>query len=158
MHHQPTTPPRRSQTLSLAPALAWRRSPIGAGAAVAAIGAYQRYVSPHKGYRCAWGVHTGKSTCSTWGRRVMGRFGVVVGWALLLRQFRRCQCAAAALHAQAESAQSAGAPKPGPSDKPSDPVVNEACPLWSVDGARWLWRRGGDGAGAFCCASWLLSP
>ena len=86
---------------------------------------------------------------------MIGRFGVGVGWLLLMRQFQRCQCAAEALRVQAQSVRSEGAP--GPSDKSSDPVVNEACPLWSADGAKWLWRRGGDSAGAFCCASWLLS-
>ena len=151
-------------------AMAWRRAGLDGAtgtAAVAAIGAYQRYVSPHKGFGCAWRAHTGGPSCSAWGRRVMGRFGWVMGWALLMRQFRRCQQAAAALRGQslamAETPRAVpggpGAPgAPGASgegeqtEKPNDPVVNEACPLWSkrIDG--WCWS-GRATTSAQCCAS-----
>ena len=148
--HLPVVPSGRSS-----------QPPWGAGAAVAAIGVYQRYVSPRKGYCCAWGAHTGKTTCSAWGRRVMGRYGLVRGWALLMRQFRRCHGAAQALSAAQSLAMAETPPAaPGAADllhgndgqgeKPNDPVVNEPCPLWSKGAAVW-WLRNRKLESALCC-------
>lgn len=59
-------------------------------AALAAIGIYQRYVSPHKGFCCAYRVHTGQASCSALGARVIRRFGVRHGLQLLKQRMRRC--------------------------------------------------------------------
>ena len=54
-------------------------------ATLGAIRLYQRYVSPHKGFVCAYRVHTGRCSCSALGYRAIRRFGVGKGW-LVLRQ------------------------------------------------------------------------
>jgi len=58
--------------------------------ALAAIGAYQRYVSPHKGFCCAYRAHTGGASCSTLGARVIRRHGLFTGCVLLRRRLKRC--------------------------------------------------------------------
>jgi len=65
--------------------------------AVAAIHGYRRFLSPRKGFRCAFGVHTGRGSCSGVGLRAFRRAGVLRGFGLLRRQFDRCTMAAADL-------------------------------------------------------------
>ncbi|MDC8759090.1 membrane protein insertion efficiency factor YidD [Janthinobacterium fluminis] len=59
-------------------------------AALAAISAYQRHLSPLKGYACAFRVHEGGASCSAYGRRVIARYGVARGMALLRRRLHAC--------------------------------------------------------------------
>ena len=59
-------------------------------AALFAINVYQRYLSPYKGYHCAYHVHTGCATCSRLGFRAIRRYGVVAGIALLRERLERC--------------------------------------------------------------------
>lgn len=58
--------------------------------ALAAIRAYQRWLSPHKGFVCAFRVHTGRDSCSAYGYRVISRYGVPAGMALLRRRLADC--------------------------------------------------------------------
>ncbi|MGM9482723.1 membrane protein insertion efficiency factor YidD [Roseateles sp. NT4] len=58
--------------------------------ALAAIGIYQRYVSPYKGFCCAYRAHTGGPSCSALGTRVIRRHGLLAGTVLLRRRLRRC--------------------------------------------------------------------
>ena len=67
-----------------------------ARSAVLCIEAYRRYVSPHKGYVCAYHAATGRSSCSRYAQQAIGRRGVWDGIALLRRRFERCALAAAA--------------------------------------------------------------
>lgn len=62
-------------------------------AADVAIGAYQRYLSPLKGFHCAHRVHTGRRSCSALARGVVQRLGVLALFAALPRQFERCKTA-----------------------------------------------------------------
>ena len=55
---------------------------------------YQAYLSPYKGFRCAYHAHTGRRTCSTFGFTAIDRNGVIVGLLLLRRRFRKCAHAA----------------------------------------------------------------
>ncbi len=57
------------------------------------IKAYQRFVSPHKGFCCAYRVHTGHGSCSALGYRTIRRFGVVAGIRLLRQRFLLCAVA-----------------------------------------------------------------
>lgn len=57
---------------------------------LAAIKGYQRYVSPHKGFSCAYRVHTGRVSCSALGYRAVRRFGVIAGWHLLRQRTALC--------------------------------------------------------------------
>jgi uncharacterized protein len=51
---------------------------------------YQVYVSPYKGFRCAYHARTGRRSCSTFGFAAIDRQGVIVGLLLLRRRFRKC--------------------------------------------------------------------
>lgn len=51
---------------------------------------YKRYLSPYKGFHCAYRVHTGCQSCSTLGYRAIRRYGVVDGVALLRQRLRKC--------------------------------------------------------------------
>lgn len=66
-----------------------------------AIRAYQRWISPYKGYCCAYRACTGRASCSVLGFRAVRRFGVLGGWRLIRARTRRCgevyrRCGAAA--------------------------------------------------------------
>ena len=61
--------------------------------ALFAIRAYQRYISPHKGFCCAYHAHTGYRSCSVLGYRAIRRYGVLPGVAVLQKRFKRCTAA-----------------------------------------------------------------
>lgn len=91
--------------------------------ALAAIRAYQRWLSPHKGFVCAFRVHTGRDSCSAYGYRVIQRFGVAAGLALLRRRLAGCgeqhRLHAALRHRQKSLRHQAGFCD-GPCDLPCD--------------------------------------
>ena len=59
---------------------------------------YQRWLSPYKGYSCAYRLHVGGSEgCSGYGLKVIQRYGLVTGYKLLQRRLWRCG-QVAALH------------------------------------------------------------
>jgi putative component of membrane protein insertase Oxa1/YidC/SpoIIIJ protein YidD len=72
------------------------------GAAIFLIVAYQRFISPHKGYSCAYRVHTGRASCSAFGKRAISRLGVQRGILALRYRFRACSKAALAMAASGE--------------------------------------------------------
>lgn len=51
---------------------------------------YQRWISPYKGFRCAYRVHAGGCSCSTLAYRAIRRHGVLRGLALLRERLGRC--------------------------------------------------------------------
>lgn len=55
-----------------------------------AIRGYQRFVSPHKAFCCAYRVHTGRASCSALGYRAIERYGVVWGVQVLNRRLQLC--------------------------------------------------------------------
>lgn len=57
---------------------------------LAAIRAYQRHLSPRKGYGCAYRIHTGHCSCSNLGFRAVRRYGVWQGLAVLQRRLHLC--------------------------------------------------------------------
>ncbi|MBU6269672.1 MAG: membrane protein insertion efficiency factor YidD [Betaproteobacteria bacterium] len=58
---------------------------------------YRRYVSPHKGYRCAYAALHGRMSCSDWAVRVLKRRGSLAFVTWLPRRFRSCAIASRAL-------------------------------------------------------------
>lgn len=58
--------------------------------ALAAIALYRRHLSPRKGFSCAYRVHTGRDSCSAYGQRVIERYGLRTGLALLRRRMVAC--------------------------------------------------------------------
>ncbi|NQT40151.1 MAG: membrane protein insertion efficiency factor YidD [Planctomycetes bacterium] len=69
-------------------------------AAVLAIGGYQQYISPNKGYRCAHATHYGGLSCSQYGKQAIQTHGVLGGLMLLWQRFDDCHDAAVALRAE----------------------------------------------------------
>jgi putative component of membrane protein insertase Oxa1/YidC/SpoIIIJ protein YidD len=67
------------------------------------IAGYQRYLSPYKGFCCAYREHTGRASCSMLGRRVIRARGLFSGLVLLSKRFRRCSQSAAVLQAEAQT-------------------------------------------------------
>ena len=58
--------------------------------ALAAIKFYQRNISPHKGFCCAYAAYTSDPSCSALGYRAIRRFGVWDGLLVLDRRLVRC--------------------------------------------------------------------
>jgi len=54
------------------------------------IAAYQRYVSPHKGFACAVRVRRGGLPCSEFAKRIVLRRGVIGAAQLVRRRLRVC--------------------------------------------------------------------
>jgi putative component of membrane protein insertase Oxa1/YidC/SpoIIIJ protein YidD len=63
-------------------------------AAMRTINAYQRYISPYKGYRCAYGAVWGGQSCSRYAQRAIARAGLRRGLLLLHRRLHVCAHAA----------------------------------------------------------------
>jgi len=66
-------------------------------AATLAIDGYQKYISPHKGYRCAHAALYGGPSCSELGKRAIRDYGIIGGLMLLREHFRDCHEAAVKL-------------------------------------------------------------
>lgn len=58
--------------------------------ALAAIAFYRRFISPRKGFSCAFRVHTGRDSCSAYGQRVVQRYGAQAGVQLIKRRLKAC--------------------------------------------------------------------
>jgi uncharacterized protein len=67
--------------------------------AVGSIRLYQRFISPHKGFRCANRAATQGWSCSEFGRRVFARYEISTAYALLQRRFAACKQSYATLRA-----------------------------------------------------------
>ncbi len=63
---------------------------------------YQRFISPYKGFRCAYGVYYGKGTCSGIVKQIVLTQGLFRGWSAIVSQFRACRCAYHQLAQQAD--------------------------------------------------------
>lgn len=61
--------------------------------AAAAIGAYRRYLSPYKGFCCAYRKVTGRRSCSAYALAIVERLGALALLQALPRQFARCKTA-----------------------------------------------------------------
>ncbi|MEC5396725.1 membrane protein insertion efficiency factor YidD [Uliginosibacterium sp. H1] len=56
-----------------------------------AIHGYRRFVSPWKGFRCAYRAQTGHASCSTLGLRAVRRHGALKGLGILDLRLARCR-------------------------------------------------------------------
>ena len=58
---------------------------------------YQRYISPRKGFCCAYRLrHRRRDSCSQFAKRAIGKLGLLPGVRLLGRRFDKCERAARA--------------------------------------------------------------
>jgi uncharacterized protein len=51
---------------------------------------YQRYISPYKGFSCAYHYHTGHVSCSALGFRAIQRYGIIDGMLILRMRLYLC--------------------------------------------------------------------
>ena len=58
--------------------------------ALATIRFYQRFLSPHKGFCCAYAAISGRGSCSALGYRAIQRYGVWRGIAVLDKRLEKC--------------------------------------------------------------------
>ncbi|APV50959.1 hypothetical protein BWI17_15450 [Betaproteobacteria bacterium GR16-43] len=58
--------------------------------ALGAIRLYQRYISPYKGFICAYRAHTGRASCSALGYRAVRRYGVFRGAGIIGSRTHLC--------------------------------------------------------------------
>jgi len=65
--------------------------------AILFINIYQRFISPVKGFRCAYGALHGDGTCSQIIKKIVKEHGVIGGRAKIRRQFADCRAAYAQL-------------------------------------------------------------
>ena len=73
--------------------------------ALLSISFYQQYLSPHKGWRCAYAALHGGPSCSEYAKEEMSRHGVLWGTLLLRNRFGDCREAAVVLAANPASGQ-----------------------------------------------------
>ena len=106
-------------------------------AAAGSISAYQKWLSPHKGFCCAYGVATGRWTCSSYAKKVVTERGTLALAKALPRQFARCRKAHAALLAIAAAGITAlGAEETGDAEAgEKKPDTKKADSSWWGDGA-----------------------
>jgi putative component of membrane protein insertase Oxa1/YidC/SpoIIIJ protein YidD len=57
---------------------------------IKSINLYQKWISPHKGYRCAYSAYYGGESCSSYGKRII----VEYGWLYFFKHFygRLAEC------------------------------------------------------------------
>jgi putative component of membrane protein insertase Oxa1/YidC/SpoIIIJ protein YidD len=75
---------------------------VASSMGVALIEGYQRWLSPRKGFRCAYGALHGDGTCSSIGKRIMRERGFFAFFRLMPEQFAACKLAAASLNNETE--------------------------------------------------------
>jgi len=65
--------------------------------AVGSINLYQKYISPYKGYRCAYGVYHQNGTCSSIIKSRIQEHGLIKAYPMIKGQFQACKVAYLAL-------------------------------------------------------------
>lgn len=51
---------------------------------------YQKFLSPIKGYSCAYATYTGSLSCSQYGLKAVEKKGVWIGYKLIKQRFKKC--------------------------------------------------------------------
>jgi putative component of membrane protein insertase Oxa1/YidC/SpoIIIJ protein YidD len=73
--------------------------------AVGSINVYQKYISPNKGWKCAYGIaHPNEISCSEFGKVAIENHGIIDGLEQLKGRFKECERAYLALGSQANTA------------------------------------------------------
>jgi putative component of membrane protein insertase Oxa1/YidC/SpoIIIJ protein YidD len=62
--------------------------------AIKTISSYQQYISPHKGFCCAYGVLNGAPSCSAYAKQQIKMHGIIKASGLIRSQFKKCKMAA----------------------------------------------------------------
>jgi len=88
---------------------------------------YRRWISPFKGFSCAYRVGRGRMSCSAYGQRVVRRFGLVKGRALLRRRLAACASAARIMKAKRHAAE------PWALEESRNRVLDAGTPIYAAD-------------------------
>lgn len=70
---------------------------------VTSINGYQKYISPHKGFACAYRVLHDGNSCSQAGKELIQEFGVIKAIPLIRKQFQDCKSASLVLKSRSYS-------------------------------------------------------
>jgi uncharacterized protein len=97
--------------------------------ALPAIRFYQRRISPHKGFCCAYRSHLDRDSCSELGLRAIRRYGLLKGIGVLQERLKLCGVTYRRHSANAKSSQRGSAP----CDLPCDCSSGSGCDLPSFD-------------------------
>lgn len=54
---------------------------------------YQKYLSPHKGFKCAYACYHNSLSCSGAVKKIIAEQGLISGWPLICKQFQDCRLA-----------------------------------------------------------------
>jgi len=117
------------------------------------IRAYQRNISPHKGFACAYRVQVGAASCSTLGYRAIRRFGLRRGWTVLQQRLTRCGLA----HRRQQPKTGGLSPQAGLCDLGCDMPCDPSCDGHGSGGwGRWLSNvcSPGDFCNLCDCGDW----
>jgi len=95
--------------------------------ALAAIRLYQRYLSPRKGFRCAYSVYSGRSGCSGVGYRAIRRYGLWRGYLVLRRRLEKCGIAHRRRHGRSLAMQAQAGFCDAPCDLDFTDMASEVC-------------------------------
>jgi len=119
---------------------------------------YKRYLSPLKGFRCAYGVYHGGNSCSTEIYELIDHHGLIKGFTLARLQLQKCSLAYIALSADNEDESEEKGQKKKP-EKKEDKFSWCELPCYTLDClsiARC--RSGKNGEGLDCDAPCDCSP
>ncbi|HEY4373619.1 MAG TPA: membrane protein insertion efficiency factor YidD [Burkholderiales bacterium] len=89
---KPSRPAKPTIALPARPGVALAMRP-GVALMGAAITGYQRYLSPYKGFRCAYAVLHRSLGCSEAVRQLILRYGLAAGWPHVRQRFADCKAA-----------------------------------------------------------------
>jgi putative component of membrane protein insertase Oxa1/YidC/SpoIIIJ protein YidD len=126
--------------------------------ALTAIRLYQRFLSPLKGFSCAYGAHTGRASCSWVGLRAIRRYGVRRGIGVLRQRLHKCGVAHRRHH-RPRTPKFALRRQAGFCDLPCDAPCHFSCDFSGVGDAAWsalefLGNCGSAVSPCDCCNAW----
>jgi putative component of membrane protein insertase Oxa1/YidC/SpoIIIJ protein YidD len=110
-------------------------------AAAGSISAYQKWLSPRKGFCCAFGKATGQWTCSSYAKRIVSEHGTLALAKAMPRQFARCRSAQARLLAIAAAGAAAAIPTITQSQSEAGETGEEEAR--KKEASRWSWDVSG---------------
>ncbi|MBG88731.1 MAG: hypothetical protein CMO80_17770 [Verrucomicrobiales bacterium] len=74
---------------------------------------YQRFISPHKGFSCAYRIHTGEDSCSHAVKKIIEEKGLFAGLPDIRRRFHECRIAGREIRLSLENAGNEGGDSKG---------------------------------------------
>ncbi|MBS0260533.1 MAG: membrane protein insertion efficiency factor YidD [Planctomycetes bacterium] len=104
------------------------RSSLAASLVVTLIAGYQRFISPYKGFHCAYRLRHGGAGCSEFARQAIREQGLWRGWRMIRQRFRDCALAAQ----QQRNVESEGQSSNGMSAQAAKHCLGSGCDLSSV--------------------------